>query len=364
MDRYEQEGKSQMAFVGMHPSDSTAAKPIALERADSAKEKIVAQPPSAAPEKDLYSPVSPITNYDLRPSEAPQVISSSPKFIAIDKKDPDGNAPIVAPPTYIENIDDHSPNSSRANELSTVGALASPQGDGDSSDQDAEKQPAERKKKAAMVCGLPAKLFYTFLAIGILIVIGAAVGGGVGGSIAARNKANKSAEARESAAAASASSAAVASASSAAATRTSSSDQAEQTRPTIVGYYLELYSGQNYTGALQNISRFGEFQINFEVPVIEGVNNGDPTTVSSVVIPRPTDGTKQDDVPRGKDAYAKSYVWVPGDTGACVRFCNDGEATGYRCQGETHQPFPSGAGQFNKVLIDFGGAPDEARCAD
>ncbi|KAJ1953960.1 hypothetical protein GGI12_005897, partial [Dipsacomyces acuminosporus] len=52
--------------------------------------------------------------------------------------------------------------------------------------------------------------------------------------------------------------------------------------------------------------------------------------------------------------YARSYKWEspPGD-GCCIKFCDNGRETGYRCPSRNNPNVPRG-NQFNKVVIGCG----------
>jgi hypothetical protein len=134
-------------------------------------------------ERGGFSPVSPVTNYEEHPHELPQAFNSDPReglqafnvgslILADDKW---SNAPERAEldqdPMIVVPEGDHNGDAQRNNSNNTDGS-------------DSGEAAKEKRKRT---CGLSPRIFWLLLAVLFLIVVGAAVGGGVSGSMVADN---------------------------------------------------------------------------------------------------------------------------------------------------------------------------------
>lgn len=175
----------------------------------------------AEKEKDEFPLVSPVTNYDEHPHEIPQAFNSDPReglqafnvgslILADDKV---SNAPerveLDQDPMIVVSEGDRNGDTNNSNK------------DGSGSEESAK----ERRKRT---CGLSPRIFWLLSVVLFLIVVGAAVGGGVGGSIATdnRRKAHAASVSLASAIAASASAASESAASASAASASAASTNA------------------------------------------------------------------------------------------------------------------------------------------
>lgn len=177
-------------------SPISPAKPTELQTTPSMREKEVARRPipmgGKLSEKDLKSPISPITNYEEKPYEAPQVISVDAKYL-LHERDIAEEAPQVyeSSPPYVctgEDIESQrDPGTAVSRNTSRRSATAMDDGSADGKDNDS----LERRRKKKRICGMPAKVFWIFLGILIGVIIAGAVGGGVGGYMVGQNRANQ-----------------------------------------------------------------------------------------------------------------------------------------------------------------------------
>jgi hypothetical protein len=198
-----------------------------LHATPSAREKEVSKaaplpgtiPDSKFSEKDVtnfgFSPISPVTNYHEKPHEAPQVISTDPKFL-VNEKDVAEEAPQVVDPSNVLPLYsawvDHPQRQMNGDQGQAHATSDSNEGSSrESSDGSGGSGKGLSEANKRRICGLPAVAFYALLVITLLIVVGGAVGGGVGGAMSVKNTKEAAA------AAASATSAIMASQSSAAA---------------------------------------------------------------------------------------------------------------------------------------------------
>ncbi|KAK3937943.1 hypothetical protein QBC46DRAFT_391282 [Diplogelasinospora grovesii] len=172
------------------------------------------------------------------------------------------------------------------------------------------------------ICGVRRRIFWLILAFA-LVVIATGVGGGVGGAVA-------SARAREGSGTGNPATTS-SSSGSLAPTSTTSSSSTSSSAPTPTFTTLNNQTGPQFQ-AFQGFS-----EIDFQ---------GNATTVI------------QKEGFHDLGLAAKSYVWLPNDTGCCLTFCaNKTAATGWWCEKRSQ---PKASGLFVRIYIWCGNHANNA----
>lgn len=198
------------------------------------------------------------------------------------------------------------------------------------------------KKGSRKICGLRPQVFWFLVALSAIIVGGILLGVGLGEGLTSRHKNGDAATngahryvlllphhfvwttLRSPRSQNSTVGTTLASSTTPSITSTDTSNAASPSSNALSNaFYLMVYNHPNFTGSSQNYSKIGLYSLGFD---------------------------------------ADSYIWQPGNSDCCVRFCTNSTNVGYRCTSKTYQA--NASMPFNKIITECGSTPSPESCAE